>query len=256
MNERIERFLPWRNVWWWPRWKVPSFLMLHSVSDEVIDPYCPNNTIRPDELRSLVMVLRKCGYRFKTFREAIETGDRKTVCLTFDDGYIDNYTNLFPILKELDCPATCFVTNRGDATYPRKLWSSEDPIPENAAFLTVDMLREMESSGLFEFGGHTAGHTTLTRVSPEDAQREIVTNKRWIENALGHPIVSFSYPRGAENDAVVRLVKEAGYRYAAAMKKKMRPVDVDLFRIHRQIIPRGMATWKSVLLATRGRWKL
>ena len=96
----------------------------------------------------------------------------------------------------------------------------------------------------------------LTRVSPEEAKREIVTNKLWIENALGHPIVSFSYPRGAENDAVVRLVEDAGYRYAAAMKKKMRPVDVDLFRIHRQIIPRGMATWKSVLLATRGRWKI
>ena len=59
-----------------------------------------------------------------------------------------------------------------------------------------------------------------------------------------------------ETDEIVSIVKGAGYKYAAAMKKKMRPVETDLFRVHRQIIPRGMPTWKSVLLATRGKWKL
>jgi len=73
---------------------------------------------------------------------------------------------------------------------------------------------------------------------------------------LGHPIVSFCYPRGGETDEIVEIVKAVGYKYAAAMVKKMRPVATDLYRIHRQIIPRGMPTWKSVLLATRGKWKL
>ena len=256
IKDFIDRFLLWRNLWWWPRWKVPSFLMLHSVGAEVIDPCCPNNTIRSQELRNLVAALRKEGYTFKTFKGAIETGDCRTICLAFDDGYVDSYKALFPILKELQIPATIFVTNRGNPDFPRERWSTEDPIPEGAEFLTAEMMREMEASGLVEIGGHTAGHTTLTRVSLDEAKREIEENKRWIESVLGHEIVSFCYPRGGENDEIVSLVKGAGYKYAAVMKKKMQPVETDYYRIHRQIIPRGMPTWKAVLLATRGKWKL
>ena len=251
-----ERLLPWRNTWWWPRWKVPSFLMLHSVGEAVADPCCANNTIRPGELRDLVLALKDEGYAFRTFHDACAAGDRRTMCLTFDDGYADNFTALFPVLKELGVPATCFVTNRGDPGFPRERWSDEEPVPAGAAFLTAEMLREMDASGLVEIGGHTAGHVTLTKIPVEAAKREIEDNKRWIESVLGHGIVSFAYPRGGESDDVVALVRAAGYRYAAAMKKKMRPVAVDPYRIHRQIIPRGMDTWKSVLLATRGKWKI
>lgn len=252
----FERFLPWKNLWWWPRWKVPSFLMLHSVGEEVVDPLCPNNTVRPGELRRFIAAMRGHGYVFRTFRDAASHGDARTACLTFDDGWIDNYATLFPILAETECPATLFVTNRGDPSFPRGRWSAEDPLPPGASFLTAGMIREMAAGGLVEFGGHTAGHATLTRLSIDEARREIADNKAWLEDALGSEVVSFAYPRGGRNAAVAALLAEAGYRWAASMEKKMRPVGDDPFGIHRQIVPRGMATWKSVLLATRGRWKI
>ena len=120
-------------TWWWPRWPrgVPSFLMLHSVSDEVVDASCPNNTIRPRELEALIVRLLKGGYRFRTFTDAATDPGPRDVVLTFDDGYVDNYAELLPILRRQNVPATCFVTSRFD-----------DP-----RFLSREQLREMDASG-------------------------------------------------------------------------------------------------------------
>lgn len=221
--------------------------MLHSVSDAVVDPECPNNSIRPSELEGLIACLARRGYRFRTFKGAIEdelSGNSRpdrTVCMTFDDGYADNHTELFPILRRHRVQATCFVTSRGET---------------DARFLSPAQIGEMHASGLVEFGGHTSGHCVLDRVDSARAREEIESNKRWIEDIVGEPIVSFAYPCGGENGEVVSLVKAAGYRYGAAMVKKMRPVATDLMRVHRQIVPRGVETWQAYMLATRGKFRI
>lgn len=233
------------RVAWWRRAvpaKVPLVIMLHSVRKEIVDTICPNNTIRPGELKALIGTLRSHGYVFKTLREADVDAGRKTCVLTFDDGYVDNYEVLFPILKETGAKATLFVTNRG-ATRPRE-------------FLTMKQLREMDASGLVEIGGHTAEHTVLTELGDdEEKQAAIESNKAWLERTLGHPIESFAYPCGGEDDSIVALVKAAGYKRAAAMEKHLRPFDTDRFRIHRQIVPRGLRPWQAYLVATRGRYR-
>lgn len=243
--------MPWWNpircAWWWPKWKVTSFLMLHSVSDAVVDPECPNNSIRPSELEGLIENLKARGYRFRTFKGAIEdelSGDARsarTVCMTFDDGYVDNYTDLFPVLRRHRAEATCFVTSRGGS---------------DARFLSPAQIREMHASGLVEFGGHTATHCVLDRVEAARARDEIESNKRWLEDVVGERVVSFAYPCGGENGEIVEMVRSAGYRYGAAMVKKMRPVATDLMRVHRQIIPRGVMPWQAYLLATRGKFRI
>ena len=119
-----------------------------------------------------------------------------------------------------------------------------------------EQLREMDASGLVEIGGHTSGHCVLTSVDLPEAREQIRANKRDLESVLGHSIVSFAYPCGGENDDIVAEVRGAGYRFAAAMVKKMRPVEIDPYRIHRQIIPRGKKTWQAYLLATRGKYKI
>ena len=215
--------------------------MFHSVAEEVVVQVTPNNTVRPIELELLVTRLRRNGYTFQTLSEASETPRRRSVVLTFDDGCRDNYEVFFPLAVRLDLRATCFVTNRGES---------------DSAFLSYEQIREMDASGRFEFGGHTSCHSTLTDITQPVVRREIRENKARLEEILGHTIYSFSYPCGRHTPEIVEEVRAAGYRLAVTMEKRMRPLAADPFRIHRQIIPRGLDSAAAYLLATRGRYKL
>lgn len=232
-----------RVAWWRPRAPraCPLFLMLHAVSEAVVDPVCPNNSIRPGELARLILDLRRAGYTFHTVSEVLSDPGSRRVALTFDDGFVDNYTTLLPLLRELGAKATCYVTNRGAA----------DP----THFLSAGQIREMADSGLFEFGGHTANHTVLSEVSAAVAKREIEENRAWLGEIVGRLPATFAYPCGGFTEETVELVREAGYAAALTMRKGMRPVSSAPFEIHRQIIPRGCRPWQAYFIATRGRFR-
>lgn len=239
-SKRMNRLL---YTWWWPRVSasVPIVLMLHSVAEEVVNRVTPNNTVRPGELEALIVRLRQRGYVFQTLSEAFDKPLRRSVVFTFDDGCRDNYDVLFPLALRLDIRATCFVTNQGE---------------RDSAYISASQMREMDASGRFEFGGHTANHATLTDYEPQTVRREIRENKAHLEEVLGHPVNAFSYPCGRFTPSTMEEVRAAGYRMAVTMEKRMRPLAANPFRIHRQIIPRGLDSAAAYLLVTRGRYKL
>lgn len=128
----------------------PRILMLHSVNERIMEPIAPNNSIRPAELESLIAGLLCAGYVFRTLRDAMEQPGRRVVVLTFDDGFEDNFTQLLPILKRFEVPATLFVTDR----------RGED-------FLSDNQIRNLAASGLIEIGGHTVSHASLTELDEQ-----------------------------------------------------------------------------------------
>lgn len=233
-----------RCTWWYPRVskKLPIFLMLHSVSNGIVDARCANNSLRPRELEALIQNLLRAGYTFQTAINAILSPLPRSVVLTFDDGLIDNYTNLFPILKKYNVPATFFVTNRGDQDGER--------------FLTEAQIREMASSGLVEFGGHTSTHAVLNTIPIDVAKQVLQENYDRLTEILRNAPKCFAYPCGGYNPEIIEAVKAVGYSYAFTMHKRMRSVAVDSYQIHRQIIPRGKKPLEAYLIATRGKCKI
>lgn len=70
----------------------------------------------------------------------------------------------------------------------------------------------------FEIGAHTVNHRPLTKISLADAEAEIVDGKDILEQQFGKPVTTFCYPKGYYNDAIVDLVKNAGFFWARTVK--------------------------------------
>ncbi|AGF57982.1 peptidoglycan/xylan/chitin deacetylase (PgdA/CDA1 family) [Clostridium saccharoperbutylacetonicum] len=119
----------------------------------------------------------------------------KSVIITFDDGYRDNYTLAFPILKELNMKATIFVIssfmNRSDCLSPEEL-------------------KEMSDYGI-DIESHTVSHKRLSDMNYKTQLKELKDSKVAIEKVTGKPVTAIAYPEGKYNDNTKKAVVEAGY---------------------------------------------
>ena len=80
-------------------------------------------------------------------------------------------------------------------------------------------LKALGDCSLIEIGSHSITHPVLSTQPLELQSREIVESKRFLEDILGYPVNSFSYPYGGTGEVseeTVRLIREAGYEMACA----------------------------------------
>jgi peptidoglycan/xylan/chitin deacetylase (PgdA/CDA1 family) len=176
---------------WTAKYCVP-ILTYHSISQHLfgkVHPYHHINT--PVSIFAMQMRwLRQAGYRTIKLSELMNgfetTRDfSRAVVLTFDDGYQDFYTDAFPLLKQCGFTATVFLaTDRIRDTSVRV---------EGADYLTWREVRALHSEGV-EFGSHSVTHADLRSLGPEQIDYELGYSKETIEQRIGTPVESFSYP--------------------------------------------------------------
>jgi peptidoglycan/xylan/chitin deacetylase (PgdA/CDA1 family) len=196
-----------------------TILMYHSIGDE--RPGMETITVSTEVFRAQMAYLRRHHYRVVPLEEittALRQGvpiPRRTVAITFDDGYANNYTEAFPVLREYRFPATIFVITdligRDMRVYGYK-----------HLILTRDMIREMDVSGLITFGSHTCQHIFLSDVENEPARLddELTRSKRALESMTGRAVTLFCYPSGVYTPLIERAVRRAGYAAAVTTAPK------------------------------------
>lgn len=154
--------------------------------------------------------LKSNGYTvvsFESFIDAMMEASSilppRSVVLTFDDGWEDQYREAFPILEKYGDEATFFVFTDGP--------DSGDP-----DFLSWDQLKEMQSAGM-DIESHSVSHPYLFTITNQaDLWKEIEGSREIIESHLGRAPDIFAYPFGEYNNLDISLLKSAGYRAARA----------------------------------------
>jgi len=178
----------------------------------------------------------------------------KPVLITFDDGYKNNYTEVFPLLKARNAKANIFVV----AGYVGKADDWHNPQDESwHSLLTWEQLREMQDSGLVGIGSHTMTHACLTELEPERVSWQLRESKKRLEDGLGREVHSIAYPfgAGAQDEDIRQRAKDAGYLLDFSIKQAVEPLPLEGTPIHRIFVRGDGSMLDFRLQVTRGKSK-
>ena len=159
---------------------------------------------------------------------------KKVVALTFDDGYVDFYTNVLPIIKKYNIKTNLYIITSTTI---------------NGKYVNEEQIKELSNSGLVSIGSHTVSHNPLASLKAEQIETELKDSKEYLENLLGKEIKTISYPTGSYNSSVLNTAQEY-YKYGiTTIEGTQNMNNFSKYKIIRRAMYRssGMGTFKSIV---------
>jgi peptidoglycan/xylan/chitin deacetylase (PgdA/CDA1 family) len=151
---------------------------------------------------------------------------RKSVALTFDDGYAATCENVEAVLNQHDYPATLFLATG--------LIGTRDPLgARDEGALTWERVRALHC---LRVEAHTVNHPRLSCLTVNAVRQEVSTCKATIEEILGRAVTHFAYPFGGYTRMVRAAVRDAGYASAYAGHTGPATFQDDRFQFHRIVV--------------------
>jgi peptidoglycan/xylan/chitin deacetylase (PgdA/CDA1 family) len=183
--------------------RIP-ILMYHVISRPQPETSDPELWVPQDRFGKQMLALRRAGYHAITLRQAFAgwrdgTGlPRWPVVVSFDDGYLSDYTHARPVLRALGWPGVLNLALRN----------------LGRGGITSRQVRALIAAG-WELDSHTFSHADLTTLGPAALRHEVADSRRTLHRRFGVPVDFFCYPAGRFDARVIAAVKAAGYRGAA-----------------------------------------
>jgi peptidoglycan/xylan/chitin deacetylase (PgdA/CDA1 family) len=199
--------------------RVPVLLYHHLIPEAPVGGIKNGAIITVEEFEAQMRALYERGYYTASLSELEDfvygRGDlpKRSVVITFDDGYLSNYTLAYPILQRYGFKAAIFPIG--------SMIPEEDPVEsgESLAHFSYGQMKAMAESGLIEFGNHTFdAHRIegaiygLVGLSAEEAARDLERFKESLK-AKGIPFSPYiAYPMGRYDRKVIEVAQKTGHK--------------------------------------------
>lgn len=207
--------------------RVP-ILMYHYVSipPDDADAIRRDLSVPPDVFEQEMKYLYEQGYQTIQLRDLIHffgTGaplPPKPIILTFDDGYADQYPNVFPTLLDYGFTGTFFIITQFADTKVN-------------GYMTWEQIQELEANGM-EIGTHTLDHrANLARLNLNTQRRAIQPARDALQKYLPNLPPVFAYPAGSYDHTTLDLLQELGYSAAVTTKQGVLQSSAQPFELKR-----------------------
>ncbi len=195
----LERLFPTRDI---------AVILYHRIDDD------GNYSVKPELFEKQLKHLKKLDYvsispeDLKGFLDGKINLSRRSILITFDDGFKDNYSIAYPLLKKYNFTATFFISAR----HIGKLSDYSEKI-KNKEMMSFAELSELIENG-FTVANHFYSHRNLTEISDQEIESEfnhaceILSNIVNSENDLKY----VAYPRNRTTSNVFATLKKVGVK--------------------------------------------
>jgi peptidoglycan/xylan/chitin deacetylase (PgdA/CDA1 family) len=189
--------------------RVPilTYHRVHEYATELTKSQ-PDLTVEPADFREQMAALDRAGFRTITERQLFDALYRgrslptKPVIVSVDDGYVDDITEILPVLRRHRMVATFYVVTRR---------------VHESGFVNTRQIRALEAAGM-DVGAHTRTHASLPALPASALRSEVEGSAADLRAILGHPVYWFAYPYGAFDSRVEQSVRGAGFLLAVTTK--------------------------------------
>ncbi len=209
---------------------------------------------------AVIKWFQKRGYRFLSVNElesCLKAGipfPKGSAWISFDDAWKGNLTEVVPIIRDRNLPATIFVsteeTRRGTfwfthalrnahalpepfRTDVQQLWRVPDPLrrrvmddlferiaPETREAMSIAEIAELAKLPQVTIGSHSENHAIMPNCDDEELRNELRNSKRDLEEWTGRPVRVFAYPNGDFDERTSRVLAEEGYSLAFTIQNR------------------------------------
>ena len=187
----------------------------------------PTWNVTPDMLEAQIGGLLESGFVPVSLEHAIHAANQgeplqpNSFCVTFDDGYANNFLLAAPILKRLEVPATVFLATKYIGTsepFPFDEWelSGSEKVPrESWEPVSIETCRNAVEEGIMSLGGHTHCHEDF-RHKLVEFRSDLEESASFLQEHFGIEHPPFAFPFGVSKlgfatDEMIGVVKSLDY---------------------------------------------